>query len=53
MLGLQRIQTLGLLTNLIALHRAPDKHACVSFHVWFVPFLAAGAVLDWALLFAM
>jgi hypothetical protein len=32
---------------------APDKRAWVHFHVWSIPFLAAGAALGWVLLFAM
>ncbi|SDO74133.1 transporter, YbiR family [Rhodoferax sp. OV413] len=43
----------GSLANLIALRMAPDKRAWISFHVWSVPFLVAGAAVGWVLLFAM
>lgn len=43
----------GSLANLIALRMAPDKRAWISFHIWSVPFLVAGAALGWGLLFAM
>ncbi len=40
----------GSLANLIALRMAPDKRAWVSFHVWSLPFLVAGAGVGWWLL---
>ena len=44
---------LGSLANLIALRMAPDKRAWISFHVWSLPFLAAGTALAYGLLFIL
>lgn len=43
----------GSLANLIALRMAPDKKAWISFHLWSLPFLVAGAAVGWLLLFAI